>query len=232
VFEKQPFAHSPKVFRTACTGPFKVRNWCATCDQWLTSLQEASSNTYEMNENPLFAVSKMADYFNNGDYNLAAIPVVEEQDLSFLRIHARVFALADKYVVDVLQSLSVAKFSDRLRDSEIFEFLESIPGVYTLTPGVVRGLRDEAIKHARINLPQYLGNASVRQAYEDIASMTPEFIKELLESYMETPMIGKCWNCGRCQALQAVQSRCLRCDEHTLRHADKADKLHFGIYPH
>jgi hypothetical protein len=179
------------------------------------SLQEASSCTYRMNDDSLFIVDKMIDYFYNGDYDVAVTSVIEEQTISALRIHARMFALADKYAVDVLLSLSAAKYSDRLIDSEILEFLGSIPDVYTLTPSLARGLRDQAIKHARINLPQYLGNTSIRQAYEGIASTTPEFIKELLDSYMKTPTIGKCWDCGRYQALQVMQSCCLQCGQET-----------------
>lgn len=162
-----------------------------------------------MSEDSLFAVNKMIDYFYSGDYDVAATSEIQEQNISALRIHARMFALADKYAVDALLSLSAAKYSDRLRDSEILEFLGSIPDVYTLTPSLVRELRDEAIKYTRINLPQYLGNTSVRQSYKGIAITTPEFVKKLLDSYIETPMIGKCWNCGCYQALQAVQSCCL-----------------------
>ncbi|KNB16874.1 hypothetical protein FOXG_14898 [Fusarium oxysporum f. sp. lycopersici 4287] len=76
---------------------------------------------------------------------------------------------SNKYAVDILLSLSAAKYLDGLRNSEIVEFLGSIPAVYELTPSYVRNLRDEAIKHARINLPQGLGNPSVRQIYEGIA---------------------------------------------------------------
>ncbi|KAJ9412314.1 hypothetical protein FOXG_15094 [Fusarium oxysporum f. sp. lycopersici 4287] len=188
-----------KVFHTAFTGPF----------------QESSSRTYEMSEDSLFIVNKMIEYFNNGDYDVSAAPEIEEQNISALQFHARMFSLADKYAVDSLISLSAAKYLDRLRDSEIVEFLGSIPAAYELTPSYVRDLRDEAIKYARINLPQGLGSKPVRQIYEGIAGTTPEFIKELLDSYMETPMIGKCWDCGRYQALQGVQSRCLQCGHDT-----------------
>ncbi|CAI6099692.1 unnamed protein product [Clonostachys chloroleuca] len=142
-----------KVFYTAFTGPF----------------QESSLRTYEMSEDSPFIVNKMIDYFNNGDYDVSAVPEIEEQNISALQFHARMFSLADKYAVDILMLLSAAKYLDRLRNSEIVEFLGSIPAVYELTPSYVRDLRNEAIKYARINLPQGLGSTAVRQIYEGIA---------------------------------------------------------------
>jgi hypothetical protein len=205
-----------KVFHTAFTGPFQVSGWRRTWGLMADIyFKESSSRTYEMSEDSLFIVNKMIEYFNNGDYDVSAAPEIEEQNISALQFHARMFSLADKYAVDSLISLSAAKYLDRLRDSEIVEFLGSIPAVYELTPSYVRDLRDEAIKYARINLPQGLGSKPVRQIYEGIAGTTPEFIKELLDSYMETPMIGKCWDCGSYQALQGVQSRCLQCGHDT-----------------
>ncbi|OAQ58766.2 hypothetical protein VFPPC_16956 [Pochonia chlamydosporia 170] len=180
---KMALSTQDNVFHTACTGPFKVSGSVQFAGQY---------------------------YFHSGDYDVAVASELEE-DISALQIHARMVSLADRYAIDALVSLSATKYSDRLRKSDMLEFLGSIHDVYTLTPSHVRDLRVEAVRHARINLPQHLGNASVRRAYEDIASTTPEFIKELLDSYMETAMIGRCWNCGRCQALEAVQSRCLTC---------------------
>lgn len=205
-----------KVFYTAFTGPFQVSGWCRTWGLMADiSFKESSLRTYEMSEDSPFIVNKMIDYFNNGDYDVSAVPEIEEQNISALQFHARMFSLADKYAVDILMLLSAAKYLDRLRNSEIVEFLGSIPAVYELTPSYVRDLRNEAIKYARINLPQGLGSTAVRQIYEGIAGTTPEFIKELLDSYMETPMIGKCWDCGSYQALQGVQSRCLQCGHDT-----------------
>jgi hypothetical protein len=120
-------------------------------------------------------------------------------------------SLADKYAIDTLLSLSVTEYSDRLRNSDMLELIGPIHDVFTLTPSNVREIRDTAIKHARISLPQCLGNDSVRRAYDDIASTTPEFRTELLDSYMDALMMGTCWNCGRCEALQSVQGRCLKC---------------------
>lgn len=171
-----------------------------------------------MNEDSLIIVNKMIDYFYRGDYHAAEATQVDEQggvDVSALQLHARIFALADKYAVDSLMHLSAAKYSNRLKHSTILDFLQSIPDVYALTPAAVRALRNEAVQHARMNLARSLVDPSVKRAYEDVASITPDFVKELLDSYMDAPVIGKCWACGPCQALEAVQSRCLQCGEQT-----------------
>jgi len=171
---------------------------------------------YKMNEDSLSTVDKMIDYFYTGNYDVEPTAQIgQARNLSVLQTHARVFALADKYHVDALLLLSVAHYSNRLQDADIIEFLDSVPDVYQLTPDSIRQLRDKAVKYARFNLAKHIVYASVKRAYDNVANTTPDFIKDLLDLYMEAPLVGKCWNCGPCQALETVQSRCLQCGKDT-----------------
>ncbi|KAL4863269.1 hypothetical protein BDV12DRAFT_206664 [Aspergillus spectabilis] len=96
--------------------------------------------------------------------------------MSALQLHARVFALADKYDV---------------KDFNVVEFLESIPDVYHLTAPQDQTLRDSI--------------------YDEITREVPTFTKDLLDSYIASPILADCHNCGPTMAMQALQVRCRKC---------------------
>ncbi|KAL8364645.1 hypothetical protein RB595_003769 [Gaeumannomyces hyphopodioides] len=148
-------------------------------------------------------------------------------------IHARMFALADMYQVDHLQSLAATKYGKALeKRSNIQDLLDSIPDVYQLTPCSVRALRNKAVTALRVELGrtkrlrQYTaadpttsgdnsggGVDSFMAAYDEVATETPEFLKDLLSSYIRTPLLGWCSNCDRKQPqpTEPLQMKCLTC---------------------
>jgi hypothetical protein len=168
---------------------------------------------YEMMDDPRHIVDKLLQYFYTGDY----IEMSEEDDsahsdMSALQLHARVFALADKYDVKDLCVLSAEKYSSRLeKDFNVVDFLESIPDVYHLTAPQVRTLRDFVLHFARKNLETALHHSSHSKVYDDITSEVPTFTKDLLDSYVASPILADCYNCGPTMAMQALQVRCRKC---------------------
>jgi hypothetical protein len=156
--------------------------------------QEALSGSYAMEEDSLLMVEKMINYLYTADYD--SDENVDQPDISRLQFHARMFALADKYDIEGLCLLSSEKFLSRFRSSpSALELLESIPDVYTLTPSSVRTLRDKATLCARTNFKKYLRDQSVREAYEKIATEYPEFIKDVLDLYIQAPLFAECETC-------------------------------------
>jgi hypothetical protein len=127
------------------------------------------------------------------------------------------FALADMYQVDRLQSLAVTKYGKALeKNPSIEDLLDSISDVYQLTPPSVRALRDKAVVALRLHLertrrlhqPAFFadpdsfadesggGTDTLMGAFDDIATGFPEFLKDLLSSYICSPLLGQCHNCG------------------------------------
>ncbi|KAK0617142.1 hypothetical protein B0T14DRAFT_259281 [Immersiella caudata] len=75
-----------KLFNAACTGAFK----------------EASSNEFDMPEDDPIMVSKMVEHPYSGRYEVGADSATQQgdesgHDVADSRVHARMFALADKY---------------------------------------------------------------------------------------------------------------------------------------
>ncbi|EJT76900.1 hypothetical protein GGTG_06814 [Gaeumannomyces tritici R3-111a-1] len=214
-----------KVFHAACSKPFK----------------EAASGVYEIIQQSPVMVRRMVEYFyisNYTDCNEATLdPSKEklersgEEGLTALCIHARMFALADIYQVDRLQSLAATKYGKALeKRSNLQDLLDSIPDVCQLTPCSVRALRDKAVVALRVELGQATrlhqftvasptafgdntGGAadSLMAVYDEVATETPEFLKDLLSSYIRIPLLGQCYNCGpkQPQPAESLQMKCL-----------------------
>lgn len=188
-------------------------------------------------------VRRMVEYFYTGDYADCDEPAKDaskekpergdEEGLTALCVHARMFALADMYQVDRLQSLAVTKYGKALeRSSGIQDLFDSIPDVYKLTPDSVRALRDKAVLALRAKLWQAMrprqftvagsstsgdgdGGAadSLMAVYDEVATETPEFLKDLLGSYIRAPLLGRCYNCNidQPQPAEPLQLKCLSC---------------------
>lgn len=218
-----------KVFRAACSKPFK----------------EAASGEYEIAEQSPAMVRRMVDYFYTGDYTYCSESPQDlcqgkpehsdEEAFPEMRVHARMFALAEMYQVDGLRTLAVTKYGEATvgaKSPSIQELLDSIPDIYQLTPSSVRLLRDKVV----VTLRAELGRATRRQqvsvsnhteagdqsgggvdtlmaVYDKIAAESPEFLKDLLSSYIRMPSLGRCSHCGsqRPQPTEPIQLRCLTC---------------------
>lgn len=162
---------------------------------------------------PLLGVEKMIEYFYTMDYDtsIACEGDVEIPEITTLQLHAMMFALGDKYDVEGLRSLSAGYYAKALELSTPLEFLRSTVTVYTGTAQSTRTLRDQALKYAREKLPKAWKVTANRQVYESVAADAPDFIKELLDSYLSVPLIGKCSTCGPHQPMCPLQARCKSC---------------------
>lgn len=157
----------------------------------------------------------MVDYFYIGDY---ATDLTEEDRgkgvTSVLLVHAEMFALADKYAIEGLETLAADKYErDLRRRSNAHEFFLSIPTIYELTPASSRGLRDKVLRFAREKLRDFLHSAEVKEAFDSLAIEMPEFTKELLDSFLRHPVMGHCYECGRDKLVPVtpLQCRCKKC---------------------
>ncbi len=182
----------------------------------------------------------MIEYFYTGDYGNSDESMQKQgkeksacsngETLPALRLHAQVFALADMYHVNHLQELAVTEYSKALKAiPDIENLLESIPDVYHLAPSSVRALRDKVIIAFRTLLMRAEaprqpsccsdvkssgdeGEATVdalMTAY-DLAADTPEFAKDLIFSYIRSPLLGYCSCKPDClQPTEALLMKCL-----------------------
>ena len=93
-------------------------------------------------------------------------------DMSSLQLHARMLALA------------------KLAKSDVYGVLRAIPDIYALAPDSVRELRDRTLKFLRTNLDKEVQKPSVKSVYDEVVSGNPDFMKEFLESYVMSPLLG------------------------------------------
>ncbi|KAK4033062.1 hypothetical protein C8A01DRAFT_50278 [Parachaetomium inaequale] len=198
------------VLHAACSKPFR----------------EAASGEYEIADQSPAMVRRIVDYFYTGDYKDCSESTQDlskekpgysdEEKVTALYIHVRMFTLADIYQLDCLQSLAVTKYGKALeKKPSTKDLLDSISDVYQLTPPSVRALRDRAVVALRVQLeqkrrlrqpafadPKPSGDKSggptdtLMAAYDEVATESPKFLKDLLNSYIRSPLLGQCHNCG------------------------------------
>jgi hypothetical protein len=152
-----------------------------------------------MTDHSNFIVDKLVQYFYAGDYTSILEKEGGNLDISTLQLHARVFALADKYYCRLKESFNAA------------EFLKSSPDVYHLTPLKLSTLRTIATCYARNHLEKALHDSSYTEIYDNITSQVPSFTKDLLDSYIASPILADCVNCGFAKPMQVLQARCRKC---------------------
>lgn len=161
-------------------------------------------------------LKKMVDFLYSMSYDDEIPNQTEEeagnQCLSLLQLHARIFALGDRYDIPGLRDVAVKKYSSRsLVSWEPLEFLESIYDVYRRTPPSVRQLRDVAGNLMRKNLRNMVEDKVIATSYEMVIDELPEFTKDILRIFVKVPLYGNCNTCNSTQAFEALQIKCKRC---------------------
>lgn len=132
-----------------------------------------------------------------------------EAELSLLQLHAKMFSLADEYIIPGLLSVAAETYSARcLKSWESSEFLSSIHDVYNGTPPSVSLLRKVAYTAIRRNLSTILNEEATAGHYERTVTENPEFTKDLLRSYVNDPVFRHCYTCGSHRDMEILQARC------------------------
>jgi hypothetical protein len=154
----------------------------------------------------------MIEYFYTGDYSGDTGVENEVEPLSTLDLHAKVFALADKYDAQSLCKRAADQYRSRLKNCGGDEFLASISSVYEATPPAIRSLRNVAMQYAQTQLQRMArGQESLRETFLEVVEAVPEFAKDICESWIGSPTRGHCHDCGPGQPLEILQARCLSC---------------------
>ena len=155
----------------------------------------------------------MINYFYTANYDEKITQnEVQDSSLSDSKVHVWMFALTDKYNIRKLQILSATKYANEFKySSTSVEFLKSFSDVYELTAVFVRTFWNQTVNFARHNLAKSLKNLTVKQVYNDIITEISDFVKKLLDLYLKTSLIEKCFDCEFYQAMKALQIWCWWC---------------------
>ncbi|KAJ3551204.1 hypothetical protein NPX13_g11422 [Xylaria arbuscula] len=131
------------------------------------AMKEACTGTIDLPDDDPQAVDMMVYYFYHLDYNPPPLQAIQDEEAvnktdtndfgddvialcpshSDLVVHAKVYALAAKYLISGLKALSLQKFEAATqRDWARDDFLDAVQEVYTSTLDSDRGLRDAVVK--------------------------------------------------------------------------------------
>jgi len=136
----------------------------------------------------------------------------EKPNLDDLKVHAELYAIADKYEITHLASeakLRYCKVIQTLWDPGAF--LNSIHSIYDLTSDTNRGLRDIVVACVRRRRRELSHGDEIPALFRNVCHDVPAFSADMIGSFMQSPLLGRCHDCGPDQLVEALQLRCLHC---------------------
>ncbi|KAH6628428.1 hypothetical protein F5144DRAFT_536893 [Chaetomium tenue] len=156
-------------FSAACRGGFK----------------EAQEGKIDLPDDSPRLVHIMVHYLYHFDYDAEMgghEPDVEELAEGPLYTHARVYALAEKYLIHGLKAVALRQFKAVIASSfNMIDFLQAMEEVYMSTVEDDRGLRDVVVE-AICKHPAWLDKEDVREVLGRLGSLTYDIVIHLRES--------------------------------------------------
>ncbi|KAG8412147.1 hypothetical protein J3458_014341 [Metarhizium acridum] len=159
----------------------------------------------------------MVEYLYTGQYEVPSPQEPDDEEkrdaISPLVFHARMFDIADTYLIKGLQSLSMANFKESVRrDLDNCAFLRSIVDIYSLQCESSKILRDIVVESVRERTVRHL-DSSAEEVFDEITDQIPNFTKDILSSVLHEPILGRCSHCGYDKLVPVVplQCRCKAC---------------------
>ncbi|KID85510.1 BTB/POZ domain protein [Metarhizium guizhouense ARSEF 977] len=178
------------VIDKACNGPFKERG----------------TGIYEIKDASIDTVRPMVEYMYTGQYSLTTQPDSGEPCGASYSIvfHARMFELADKYMIAGLQTLAASEFNKALdQEMDACKFLRSIPAIYSLASTSSDKLREAVVWELRRWIAWQEFDATVKEVFHEVTGNVPQFSEELLDSFLDSPLLGECSCCeGRTKRIR------------------------------
>jgi speckle-type POZ protein len=171
-------------------------------------LQEAHTGVIDLDEDDPVPVEVMLNYFYTGKYNE---PINESKDLLLqLQVQVLTYNLADKYDVPTLMELAEKQFKATLEKGPTAEeYLSVIRDAYNI-PTPSNALRIIVVDYARLKFRHIMQSPDLeilRATLQD----EPEFAFDVLKSFVNAPLKGRCRNCGPNQNAEALEARCKKC---------------------
>ena len=154
--------------------------------------RSSESAVIDLPDDDVDAVDKMIEFLYRAEYTHYTDP----EENCYLQ-HARIFAIATKYAMPALSKLASKNYREQgEKHWNPTAFLDSIPAVYELTSEDVRELRNAARQCARMHYCSLTTEKSTKSAWRKVCLEFPEFALDMLDSFAQNPLIGRCSICG------------------------------------
>ncbi|KAF5644797.1 hypothetical protein F25303_5848 [Fusarium sp. NRRL 25303] len=144
---------------------------------------------------PVESVEMMVDYFYVGYYGN---PNPDASKIS-LSTHLWMLVLADKYLIQRLESQAKSFYISRLKQKkvEMEDFLRSLPLLYELPVAISRDAIDAAVAHTREAVLTCICRKASMGVIDQISDASQDFLKEVMMSIMTTPLESRCSDCSK-----------------------------------
>lgn len=149
-------------------------------------IQEKQRGEYEIKDSSFLAVCKMVEFMYTGTYEPPPVESTSAGNISAdLCFHARMVALADKYLVSALFEIASDNFATSVEsESNPLALLGSVPDVYAVDTDGSLGLRKVLVKTLDETLAEVGRDTALKKAVEDVVEAVPSFSTDLLKSVL------------------------------------------------
>jgi len=174
----------------------------------LIALQEAASNTIDLEDDDPAIIRRMVNYMYQLDYTYEP---KAEHETSHMMIDVQMYAIADKYDIPGLKRLAILKFRGLTNASwKTPAFPEAIKAIYETTPDSDRGLRDVVLKKSvEHSKTLFKAETGFKEMLQEAPSFASDLAKELSEGRIPDAKITKCIYCGNlCTVKASLKSGC------------------------
>ncbi|KAG6067756.1 hypothetical protein E4U32_002925 [Claviceps aff. humidiphila group G2b] len=177
--------------------------------------QESSSDSSELSH--LSDASDASDASDSDDSSESSESSDSSQKVVDCPVmgHAKMMELGDMYLVDGLSLLASERFAKVLTSETTENILDNIiPEVYALNFNSSKVIRKTVIDYMRKRLAREPLAADVKKSLEQAMTDVPVFIHQLLESFIDSPVLGHCRTCGveKTVPIKPLQRKCLLCN--------------------
>lgn len=167
----------------------------------------------------------MVDYLYSGNYTIEDSGAESSKSITYrLLFNARLFLIADKYMIKGLQDLATKNFTSSVAGIEDpVDLLSALPEVYDLLAEAGQNLRNAFLEHVKYGIRK----AGLSPALEETLALTfdkaPRFYYEFVLSDLRaakdsSKLSRKCVNCGPTE-VEMTEFRCKKCRTFSGKHA-------------
>lgn len=154
---------------------------------------------YEIKDSSYSHVSEMVKFMYTGSYEAPAEnPTATGNANSSVLFHAKMAALADKYLIPSLQNLALSSFKTSVDSHKDWaSLLRAVPGVYDTGAEESSQVREILVSCFQFDFSPHIRKVGMEDLLVEVSKASPQFSTDLLRALLRSTLMGTCRSCGR-----------------------------------
>lgn len=153
---------------------------------------------YEIKDSSYSHVSEMVNFMYTGSYDAPAEdPTAAGNANSSVLFHARMAALAEKYLIPSLQNLALSSFKISVDSCKDWAgLLRAIPEVYDTGAEESSQVREILVSRFQSDFLPHFREVGMEDLLVEVSKASPQFSTDLLRALLRSTIMVTCRDCG------------------------------------